>query len=161
MEGGLLFMNALFELLFENPFFIIIVIGLISSLFKRIKGSIETPPDQRETKQKSPEISLEDYFPVKPERRPDIEKETKKIVPSVKENVSNLQETYSELKKQQDVWNEKLVEIRDMANQIQALKSPSKQSASVVFKLDPNKVVEGVILSEILGPPRAKRGFRK
>lgn len=147
------------DFLFENPLIIIIVLGIISSMFKKQKGEgNETQGEPKPFEESSP-IPMPDIF-----KQFDFNREDK----PVKQEISS-----EELLKPdyQAKAQAKIAELKER-NREQAVERPQRVEApkpvpQVVTPLeldtasmDRNKLQEAVVWAEILGPPRAKKPHR-
>ncbi|WP_108669604.1 hypothetical protein [Peribacillus acanthi] len=149
-------MGDLIEVLTSNPFIIIILIGFISSLFKRFKATPESP-DKNPRPTKIPEISIEDYFPAQPKPA-----ESKKELSSYHQDVlKKLKEkTQAEIEKKEDLsLDVEPTMIKNEHTTKQLLKTPLMNEVQPQLHFSRKKLVEGIILSEVLGPPRSKKPF--
>ena len=153
------------EILFDNPFIIIILIAIISSLFKNKKKAAEgqkrgtvLPPIHKpirspfdEVKEifkevtrplseenRAPAKKIEEVFQEK-KRKAEYEKETSNQTSAVKRNMEYIKTG------------------TPLAPVSQTKSAENKESA---LKVDESKLVEAVIWAEILGPPRAKNPYR-
>jgi hypothetical protein len=143
------------EFILENPFAIIFIIGIITSIFKKMKANEQDPKHE-----KQPDWKKMMNFPqtFNEERH---EKTSTQLDHPI--NKSKLAQEYYEVKK----TNEK--QRKEYVNPIQSRQGPvskrldSAKSNAVnsevesVIDLSPTKekVIDAVIWSEILGPPRA------
>jgi hypothetical protein len=144
------------QFIFENPIFIIIIIGMITSLIKKRKSAGGSEVNQESPKE--PEWKKWIDFPQTFEEgradvtRPQREEST---------NTSKLAQEYYELKNPSGRQSER--------SNVMKTSTPNKQETStrtvvkdevkesVDFDLSPSKenIIDGIIWAEILGPPRA------
>ncbi len=157
------------EFLFENPLLIIIILALISSAFKKgVSGE-----EKRKTARPSGPFP-ENPLPVEPEPMmfPKFEPEPQMPVfeeppaeKSFREKRKQIEEKLAALKEQEAALAEKAERIHNFAEietQWQHMKKEkaAKREAEFPLELDKPGLVNGIILSEVLGPPRAKRPHR-
>lgn len=149
------------EFLFENPFILILLIGLISSLFKKGKGE-EQQPRQRPPKPFVETIPIpESKIPQKSEKV-ETEKRTK-------ESVKTIQSDFLDAKKQAEA---KMAALREQQlkyeHQAERLKeenelkqpTPTETAVKKSYRVEEKNLADAIIWAEILGPPRAKNPHR-
>ncbi|MCQ6273634.1 hypothetical protein JMM81_01415 [Bacillus sp. V3B] len=144
-----------FEFFFDNPFILIILIAVLSSLFKKRKGKTESKErtyHPKENKQTKPISSFD---------------EVKEIFKEVTRSFSE-ETTSSDRKIEKPIVHQKTEELYQQMATDKQLKSVEPQSLPIQEKpeskeidLDQTKLVDAVIWSEILGPPRAKKPYMK
>jgi cell division protein FtsN len=156
-----------FEALFNNPIIFIILVAVISSLFKKKKENSNDPNGQKkssnpmENKRSQPnnpfdEIkdlfremtgSLSDGTGTPKEKMRDLYSEERKVA----------QQKEVELNQQRSTdWEpEPLKSVGSHLLPINQEKSKDKE-----IELNETKLVDAVIWSEILGPPRAKKPYK-
>lgn len=147
------------EFLFENPFILVILIGIISSFFKKSKN--EPKPNT-----KQPKSFVESI----PKRIQDVLEEFEK---SQADPARTLQTDYLEAKKQAEAKINQLQEQQkkymEKVEELETEKQRKRHVAAHVeneigtnnsFTLDKEKLVDAIIWSEILGPPRSKKPHR-
>lgn len=158
------------ELLFENPFIIIILLGIISSLFKKRKD--DNPKRQSHRPQPAnPQLEQKVEPPV-------YSKESADAAQARQEQANKpLQKGYELKKKQENVsMGELQMQQRMLERQAKLVKSAADEYIKIANTAAPEKsanstigskiegkqrLIEGIIWSEILGPPRAKRPYRQ
>ena len=138
------------EFLFENPIFLVIVIGLISSLYKQLKRGVPEdgkqhprgpftqttqPINSRPVERKKPVVRNKPLDEVFLEAKRMVEK------PPIKQQIENRTAA-------------KEVPARNPVTPIAPNKGTNKESSHVINK---SRLVDGVIWSEVLGPPRSKK----
>jgi hypothetical protein len=144
-----------FEFFFDNPFIFIVLIAMLSSLFKKRKRNTEskqTTYPTKENKQTKPVSSLDEVKGIFKEVTRSFSEGT--ITPNRKIEHSAVQQKAEELH-QQMVTDEPLKSMGSRSLPIEE-KPRSKEMG-----LDQEKLVDAVIWSEILGPPRAKKTYMK
>jgi Fe2+ transport system protein B len=154
------------DLLFENPFIIVVLIGIISSLFNRMKSSAEEPKRQPVRPVQNRPAQAQSTTMEEKIERPYVHREEKSVMVT-DTPLNEIQEKYAEKKKaaeerlKQLEQQKAVTEKRAARMNSQVTRVVHKQS-SRSERLSPNKekLVDAVVWSEILGPPRAKRPFR-
>ena len=161
----------MFEFLFENPFLLIILIGILSSMFKKKKEPNRTSPRQPEApKKKWQEViqeiqeeweekttakPIQEAKPVQSAEAVEIQEEDERRIAELK----RLQQAYEEQQKR-----ERESETAISTPSIAAAKVISDDRSSVYHKelsFGKQELINGIIMSEVLGPPRAKRSLRQ
>lgn len=136
-------MNLLFDFLMSNAFILVIVIGFIFNIFKRYG-------EQSKTDQK-PKRSLE------PKRKEiDIRKEVEQAK-QFKKQAASIQAKLEEAKalnKSKPVLHDKQTSALPLTVKTQKMR---ERRAEKPLSFSKKQVVQGVIWSEILSPPKAKR----
>ncbi|MFB6465764.1 hypothetical protein ACE38V_02980 [Cytobacillus sp. Hz8] len=164
--------------LFENPFIIIVIIGIISSLFKKEKDQKKKAPikgrSSRQTKafptQKSWQTPRSNGNPFnKPLMRSEMpEQQHREIKPfeqkrTIESSMNDLASQYEEVKQeaisQIEELNKQKAQMEQQVAKIKAINVEKKSNSINQAKLE-NKLRDAVIWSEILGPPRAKKSHR-
>ncbi|WP_163101900.1 hypothetical protein [Peribacillus alkalitolerans] len=149
-------MGDFIEVLTSNPFIIIILIGFISSLFKRFKATPE-PPAKKSRPAKIPDITIEDYFPVQPkkvEQKKEISTYHQEVLKKLKEK------TNSEAEEEEKISSgmvPSFIKVEPKPIQVPVPTRLDHLPSKPQFSR--NKLVEGIILSEVLGPPRSKKPY--
>lgn len=165
------------DFLFENPFLLLILIGILSSMFTSKKAK-----DNKSGKQQGPKKKWQEVLQ---ELQGEWEEQKKQASDSVRpiqtEEPSKQDEArVAELKRLQQEYEEqqaaleaaKTKEYENMlanAKQIESMQydyaSTITDKASPVYKhrlkFGKEEVVQGIIMSEVLGKPRAKQSFRQ
>ncbi|MCH1624980.1 hypothetical protein [Fredinandcohnia quinoae] len=150
-------MDQIIEYVMGNSWMILILIGIISSVFSRFgkKESESTTP-----------------IPIPKPLRPFFEEEIEKPKEATKqlhepntthveevtviENTNNLYQKYLELQDKNSVENS---QVREDTSQVISESLVSKRQTNK--RISKNKVAEGIIWSEVLGPPRSKKPFQR
>ncbi|RXI99401.1 hypothetical protein DS745_14310 [Anaerobacillus alkaliphilus] len=171
-------MNQLLELLFANPFLLIIIVGAIFSFLKRGREQ----EAQRETRRPSApkahpvsdessrnevdwrEIFMQEEAQQPPTRKVQpVQSYSYNESPSVSEEVqrrNELLEKYEIAKRNKEAQKQKELSIKDSpvySGDLTANKNKINLDFSNLTKED---AIKGVIWSEILGKPRAKGSYR-
>ena len=144
------------EILFENPILWLVLLGVISSLFRGKKREEEGQKTRSNPVENRPTPKSGSAFG-----------ELKEIFREVNRYISRGNTTFSNLKKErvQEViepasYTQRAVQEKtSIANEIEVIqKAPILQKKNQL-KVDESKLVDAVIWSEILGPPRAKNPY--
>ena len=156
------------DILFENPLLIAIIIGIISAVFGKIGKQEENEQKNQQNK------------PV-PQRKPVPQKQTKQTSPDpvVTDQLDDFGDVHDHggMKKQgsqslQDRYTATLAEMEERKSELnkefqlleRELTRPKAASAGMkpkmIEKLNQDTVVEGMILGEVFGEPRAKKPHR-
>ncbi len=151
-------LQRIIDLIMSNPWILIIVIGFFINSFKRFNSGEKEPttqiplPKQFNPFDQDPKPEKKDY-PVETKYEYD-EFEAKEV--STSQAPNTFIERYQELQ-QQGTYSETKSKGEEPAITVQ---KPETAEHMAVKSYSKNKVVEGIIWSEILGPPRAKRPYQ-
>ena len=176
----------MFEFLFSNPIILIILIGVISSLLKKKNNSNQQKSSQP---QESKPIWQEVIREVKEEwleekkQIPKTIQEAKSVFSPVDDNKSEEEaerKRIAELKRLQNEYEEKQKHTEVQSNPRTAAVFPTSASAKDVPVLSVSAIadngspiynkemtfgkqelINGIIMSEVLGPPRSKRSLKR
>lgn len=152
-------MEALFELIFGNIAFIIVVIGGIISFLKRASQGEEQTKQKKSFKPHLdwPEIEID-----QPKVETHLPKQSR---PKVAREIQPTQ--YIEVELPANPFNEKLKKMESDSQHInRSTNSFPRKIDSIqtspeidinVRDINQKKVIEGIVWGEILGPPRAKK----
>ncbi|WP_342461809.1 hypothetical protein [Bacillus sp. FSL R5-0286] len=156
------------DILFENPLLIAIIIGIISAIFGKIGKQEE---NEQKNQQNKPA----------PQRKPVPQKQTKQTSPDpvVTDQLDDFGDVHDHggMKKQgsqslQDRYTATLAEMEERKSELnkefqsleRELTRPKVASAGMkpkmIEKLNQDTVVQGMILGEVFGEPRAKKPHR-
>lgn len=150
------------EWLFENPLLIIIILAAISSALKKGKSVEEkrqsTPPT-RERKPLQEQRSM--TFPKQQPNSMPVKSETSKAENQLSQKRKQIEKRMAVLKEQELELAEKAERIRKVEH-VQTDRQERRAAPKVAhsIQLDKESLVNGIILSEILGAPRAKKPHR-
>ncbi|MGM0900125.1 MAG: hypothetical protein ACQEXB_03245 [Bacillota bacterium] len=160
------------EFLFENPLFIFILIGIISSLFKRVKGEQEQQPKRpARPEEQGPTWNSEDQMPMEPEPLKPLRTEPsnnerleeKREFGGVPENpFLDIQKKYEERRRENENKQSPRsnnIQSRTVVPTIQ-VKEKSAQGVSVDLSPEPDRVIEGIAWAQVLGEPRSRSPHR-
>ena len=143
-------LEALIEFLFQNVFFVILVIGGLISLFKRMG----TANDQQEKRKK--------LHPLPPVAKP-VEtplKRNKEDTVSVSKSEDMMSKHSTEHTAPSTVQIEPIDVGRVPPSKHESPRvNAKKANADMLRRLTKRQVAEGIIWAEILGAPRAKRPY--
>ncbi|WP_019154560.1 hypothetical protein [Robertmurraya massiliosenegalensis] len=154
------------QFLLDNPFIIIILLGILSSLFKKNK---EQPTNKRPTRQASPTstessppsnpmaeifkefIEVEEEKPAKPlyNEYIDTKKEAEAKIAALREQ----QKQYAERANRMNTQSRMNIETKPIM-------VTETTNSGRTFNVEGEKLADAIIWSEILGPPRAKKPHR-
>ncbi|MGT8903266.1 hypothetical protein ACSUUJ_01140 [Bacillus safensis] len=156
------------DILFENPLLIAIIIGIISAVFGKIGKQEE---NEEHNQQKKPA----------PQRKQEPQKQTKQTSPDpvVTDQLDDFGDVHDHggMKKKtsqslQDRYTATLAEMEERKNELnkefqsleRELTRPKAASAEMrpkfIEKLNQDTIVQGMILGEVFGEPRAKKPHR-
>ena len=141
------------DFLFENPIFLIIVIGLISSLYKQLKRGV---PEDGKQHPRGPFTQTTQPINSRPVER------KKMVNPVVGHKPLNdvlleVRKTVEQIPNKQPLDNRaivKQVSVRHQDTSTTTAKNSIKESTNIKNK---SRLIDGVILSKVLGPPRSKK----
>lgn len=160
------------EFLFENPLFIFILIGIISSLFKRVKGEQEQQPKRPvRPEQQGPAWNSEGHrMPVEPEPLKPLRTQPSKDEPieekefgGVPENpFLDIQRKYEERRRENEL--KKSPRSNNLQSRTAAMTIPVKDEAKEGVSLDlspeAERLIEGIAWAQVLGEPRSRNPHR-
>lgn len=151
------------EILLENPFILIALLAFISSFFKKKKGeqpeNPNRPPQQRpqpQAERPAVEASIEEAL--KEEKRQQAERASR-IEEEYRRRKQQAEESMRTLQNQKRAAEKKVNSLREPAAKLVERPQTQKQTSGQ-FTPQKQALVDGVIWSEILGPPRAKNPHR-
>lgn len=136
------------EFIFENPIFIIVIIGMITSFIKRLKGTKASEPS------KEPDWKKMMNFPqMFDEPRQEVSS------PSKEQQVtkSKLAQEYYEHKQTTEITKTRNTPRKESTSQRKEVEVRNKVEEKVGFSQSKENIIDGVIWAEILGPPRANK----
>ncbi|MCC9087846.1 hypothetical protein [Bacillus pumilus] len=157
------------DILFENPLLIAIIIGIISAVFGKIGKQEENEqknqqnksapqrkpmPQNQQTKQKSPDLVVTDQL----DDFGDVHDHG-----GMKKNTSqSLQDRYTDtLAEMEERKSELNKEFQSLERQLTRPKASAvEMKPHIIDKLNQNTVVQGMLLGEVFGAPRAKKPHR-
>lgn len=139
-----------------ESFLLLIIVAVISAIYNRVTNANKT-----EIETKNPE-STEIEFP----HTEPVQRRIKQVVQKVpeKNEYKNIQENILEKKQAMEKQYTELKQKKARPSRQTSLKKkieetqPKKQAS---FLLDSNDLVKGIVMAEVLGPPRAKKRYRR
>jgi hypothetical protein len=140
-----------------EPFFIIILIWIVSSVFNGLSG-------QQKKKPSTPPFPIPPkpgnlgQEPVRQEPRPEV-RQTRRERPVAEPKL--VQETVLEKSEERSTVARRNALEKEMKRLQQQYNKQKDGNFSNKQNFNKNKVVDGIIWSEILGPPRAKKPFSR
>ncbi|GLF89773.1 hypothetical protein Saga11_10320 [Bacillus safensis] len=154
------------DILFENPLLIAIIIGIISAVF----GKIGKEENEQKNQQKKPA----------PQRKPMPQKQTKQTSSDPvltdqlddfgdvhdhggmkKKTSQSLQERYTAtLAEMEERKSELNKEFQSLERELTRPKASAEVRPKIIEKLNQDTIVQGMILGEVFGEPRAKKPHR-
>ncbi|WP_075982347.1 hypothetical protein [Bacillus massilinigeriensis] len=151
------------RVLFENPIILIIILGIISSLFKKGKEPEKKGSNQKQSRRRQ-------NIPKPLQKSMQELKEVVQTEISTQKKVKTPKKTYiDDLAKYDEVKEESISKINDYKEQMEKIerktelikkKAEKNQLSPSQQPLDENKIIDAIVWSEILGPPRAKNRHR-
>lgn len=152
------------DILFENPLLIAIIIGIISAVFGKIGKQEEKEQDNRQHKpapQNKPMPQKKAENPVSTDRLDDFG-DVHDHGGMKKQGSQSLQDRYTAtLAEMEERKSELNKEFKSLERQLTKPKaSAAEMKPHVIDKLNQNTVVQGMLLGEVFGEPRAKKPHR-
>ncbi|MEK5497915.1 hypothetical protein [Bacillus sp. FSL M8-0077] len=150
------------DILFENPLLIAIIIGIISAVFGKIGKQEEKEQNNRQQKS-APQKKAEQTrtVPVKTDQLDDFG-DVHDHGGMKKQGSQSLQDRYTAtLAEMEERKSELNKEFKSLERQLTRPKASSAEmKPHVIDKLNQNTVVQGMLLGEVFGEPRAKKPHR-
>ena len=152
-----------FEIFFDNPIIFIILVAAISSLFRKKKENVSPSKGQGKT------IEPKKGNPFSPASLEEVREVFKEVTRSFsnpttstdrKRKTSSIEEVQEVQQQAVELNPSDLTETLHSNGPIIQTAVQEKQRDRAI-ELDETKLVDAVVWSEILGPPRAKRPYRK
>jgi hypothetical protein len=159
-------MNDLIELVFENPFLLILIVGGIISF---LKGKSEKPEEETDIQSTNKPKQAENPFERsrQTEQRQPVEKPKAKPVSSL--SIEELREEQMlrfsgqvESDEHQRIVDRPTVSAKDEKNVHDKAKNRNKKAFKNDFdqSLTKQGLINSVIMAEVLGSPRARRSYQ-
>ncbi|RFB17560.1 hypothetical protein DZB84_06820 [Bacillus sp. HNG] len=151
--------KAFIDFIMSNPLILIVIFGFFINAFKRFASGNKEPttqiplPKQFNPFDQEPKPEKEDY---QAETKYDYIEPAPELV-SDSHVPNTFYERFQELQ-EKGIYKETSQDEEQIQTVIKPLAATSEHKA--VRSFSKNKVVEGIIWSEILGPPRAKRPYQ-
>ncbi|MBD8587819.1 hypothetical protein IFT92_08350 [Peribacillus simplex] len=160
-------MGDFIDFFLKNPFLIIVLIGILTSMLGKKKQAQDpnTPP-----KKKWQEVmrELQGEMQGDQQQRPapapvrKVEPQAAQTVEVVDETKNEANERIAELRRIQQKYDQERLYQKAKADQ---LTSTISDKNSPVYRKGPSfgkkQLIDGIIMSEVLGPPRAKRSLQR
>ena len=157
------------QFLFDNPILIFLLIGLISSIFKRSKGEEKQKqrpkrpaqpvrPVQKEPMTKNSEVKPEEVDSRPLRRNQTQEQELREPRPASQSAFLDIQKKYEERKKQEQ--NAPRSTFNQPMFQPEATKENTSEGTPMQLKPEADRLIEGIAWAQILGEPRSKKPHR-
>ncbi|MDP1420799.1 hypothetical protein Q8G35_21065 [Peribacillus simplex] len=160
-------MGDFIDFFLKNPFLIIVLIGILTSMLGKKKQAQDpnTPP-----KKKWQEVmrELQGEMQGDQQQRPapapvrKVEQQAAQAVEVIDETKSEADERIAELRRIQQKYDQERLYQKAKADQ---LTSTISDKNSPVYRKGPSfgkkQLIDGIIMSEVLGPPRAKRSLQR
>ncbi|MCM3705205.1 MULTISPECIES: hypothetical protein [Cytobacillus] len=150
------------EFLFENPFILIAVIAFISSLFKKKKEERpvkQAPRVQQENRTEAERTSADPALAeVLEEEKRKLAEKSRRIEQEYRQRKQQAEQSMKALQSQQRAAERKASAISRTAANTKAY--PVEASGAGKYEPQKQSLVDGIIWSEILGPPRSKNPHR-
>ncbi|MCA1031798.1 hypothetical protein LCL95_12255 [Bacillus timonensis] len=150
------FINELLQFIFSNIFILVIIGGFILNFFKKVREATSEQnsaprPQQRKEYERRNEPSLEQMKEINVESHPQMRKNTTEN--NFNTQANDLLAKYQQLQQEPMFTEEKKPQVLAPKRMKKVKELPSYSK---------NKAVQGIIWSEVLGPPRSKKPlFRK
>lgn len=144
-----------FEFFFDNPFIFIILIAALSSLFKKKKKSAEnqrTAYPSKGNQQTKPVSPFEEVKEIFKEVTRSFSEDT--MTPDRRAEKPVIQQ------KTEEIYQQTALREQVTPEEKQPLPTQEK-TRSKELEMDQQKLVDAIIWSEVLGPPRAKKPYMK
>ena len=151
-------LQGLIEFVMANAWILVIIIGFLANTFRRFNSGEKEPtspvpmPKQFNPFDQEPKPEKDEY---KVETKYETEIEAEKIPDTQVPNT--FYDRYRELQ-QKGIYTETITEEEKPAQSV--IKPAGSIETKQAKSFSRNKVVEGIIWSEILGPPRAKKPYQ-
>jgi hypothetical protein len=150
------------EFILENPFILVVLIGIISSLFSKAKRSGNTNPAERRG---NPEPERDPYADAgyEPEEKADVP-----LQKAGKQALESMETYYQEKKEQAEERARRLADRQELLerrvqNSRRTADKPERNlpaEPSSRTSVSREKLADAIVWSEILGPPRSKNPRR-
>jgi Fe2+ transport system protein B len=161
-------MGGFIDFFLENPFLIIVLIGVLTSMLGKKKQTQDpgTPPKKkwqevmRELQGEMPQGNQQQKHAPPPVRK--VEQQAAQAVEVIDETKNEANKRITELRRLQQKYDQERLYQKAKADQ---LTSTISDNDSPVYRKGPSfgkkQLIDGIIMSEVLGPPRAKRSLHR
>ncbi|MFE4812265.1 hypothetical protein ACFQ9Y_13985 [Peribacillus simplex] len=163
-------MGDFIDFFLKNPFLIIVLIGILSSMLGKKKLQQQNDPNTP-PKKKWQEVMRElqgEMQQGNPPQRPapapvrKVEQQAAQAVEVIDETTNDANKRIAELRRLQQKYDQERLYQKAKADQLTSTISDNK---SPVYRQGPSfgkkQLIDGIIMSEVLGPPRAKRSLQR
>lgn len=162
-------MGDLIQFFLSNPYLLIILIGVVTSMLGRKKQQQPNNPNNPPKKRWQDVMQeFQGEMPQKEQRKTPLPASVKKVEKHIVQSTEIVDETkaqadkrIAELRRLQQKYEHERVEQKAKADQIT---SAISDNGSPVYHKGPSftkkHLIDGIIMSEVLGPPRAKRSLQ-
>ncbi|MGE7764471.1 hypothetical protein [Peribacillus sp. NPDC096540] len=163
-------MGDFIDFFLKNPFLIIVLIGMLTSMLGRKKQTQQNDDPNNPPKKKWQEVIRElqgevsQDNPQGPAPAPDrkVEQQATQAVQVIDETKTEANKRIAELRRLQQKYDQERLYQKAKADQIT---SAITDNSSSVYRKGPSygkkQLIDGIIMSEVLGPPRAKRSLQR
>lgn len=151
-------LEQLIELLMQNLFFVILIIGGIYSFFKRQleKQNEQQQPGKVRQRQQSPHQAETMSMPQ--EERSRTSRPAREPSERMKKVRSNIEEMYTAKREEyENAIQDGTDRVESVRKPIRTKTTPNLQTQKSTLIPNPDNVAQGVIWAEILGPPRSRK----
>lgn len=156
---------------FLNPFLIIVLIGILTSMLGKKKQQQQNDPNTP-PKKKWQEVMRElqgemqqgnqQQRPAAPAPVRKVEQQAAQAVEVIDETTNDANKRIAELRRIQQKYDQERLYQKAKADKIT---SAISDNSSPVYRKGPSfgkkQLIDGIIMSEVLGPPRAKRSLQR
>ncbi|MGE7905436.1 hypothetical protein ACQKNS_13665 [Peribacillus sp. NPDC094092] len=164
-------MGDFIDFFLQNPFLIIVLIGILTSMLGKKKQPQQFDDPNTPPKKKWQEVMRElqgEMQQGNPQQRPapapvrKVEQQASQAVEVIDETTNEADKRIAELRRLQQKYDQERLYQKAKADQ---LTSTISDNSSPVYRKGPSfgkkQLIDGIIMSEVLGPPRAKRSLQR
>lgn len=164
-------MGDFIDFFLKNPFLIIVLIGILTSMLGKKKQPQQFEDPNTPPKKKWQEVMRElqgEMQQGNPQQRPapapvrKVEQQGAQAVEVIDETTNDANKRIAELRRLQQKYDQERLYQKAKADQLTSTISDNK---SPVYRQGPSfgkkQLIDGIIMSEVLGPPRAKRSLQR
>lgn len=164
-------MGDFIDFFLKNPFLIIVLIGILTSMLGKKKQHQQYDDPNKPPKKKWQEVMRElqgEMQQGNPQQSPapapvrKVEQQAAQAVEVIDETTSEANKRIAELRRLQQKYDQQRLYQKAKADQITSTISDNN---SLVYRKGPSfgkkQLIDGIIMSEVLGPPRAKRSLQR
>ncbi|MGE1102466.1 hypothetical protein [Peribacillus simplex] len=163
-------MGDFIDFFLKNPFLIIVLIGILTSMLGKKKQQQQNDPNTP-PKKKWQEVMRElqgEMQQGNQQQRPapapvrKVEQQAAQAVEVIDETTNDANKRIAELRRIQQKYDQERLYQKAKADKIT---SAISDNSSPVYRKGPSfgkkQLIDGIIMSEVLGPPRAKRSLQR